>query len=239
MAIESPHSDFLTEYHQIDFFALGHSVGRSVREFLFLTPRSRDAPTRERLSMNLSDFCTSPATTVLYAPVIVQPSGAMGFMPTGGESGSSSSGGRGALGQKKAGREKSQKNAMQPHSNQPPAPQPRSRSDTPEGLSSPELLPPEHGRLSHPRDWAFSLGSDDGGGNNDMGDHRASTGSTGGGAGIGGHHRVNAHHNISTFELDGEWFGDADPSVMLQAKVSFSSLSYQPRDILSVRVWPC
>lgn len=54
-----------------------------------------------------------------------------------------------------------------------------------------ESLPQENGnRLSQTRDWAISLGSDDGG------------------TMQGG------------LELDGEWFGDADPSVIIQAKVS-------------------
>lgn len=54
--------------------------------------------------------------------------------------------------------------------------------------SSPELLPPEHGRLSEPRDWSIALGSDDGG------------------LGV-----LNGHRKGEALELDGEWFGDAVP----------------------------
>lgn len=82
-----------------------------------------------------------------------------------------------------------QKNVMQPRSQQQ-----MSRSAAQEVPDSHDSLPQElANRLSQARDWPISLGSEDAG--------------------------AMYLGQINNMELDGEWFGDADPSVILQAKV--------------------
>lgn len=77
-----------------------------------------------------------------------------------------------------------------------------------DGMSSPELLPVEHGRLSEPRDWSMvSTTSDDGGG------AEGSRGGGGGGLGSGGGGRFGGSScGSKSLEQDGEWMGDAVPA---------------------------